>query len=227
MSKKILIADDEKRIAEILQAYLEREGFRVIATYDGKTALAKFHEENPDLIILDLMLPEISGWDVCREIRKESHVPIIMLTARDELTDKLIGLEIGADDYMTKPFESKELVARVKVQLRRSEYPPSPDSALVIDQLEIDQERRLVKIDGKTVDLTATEFDILISLAVSPGRVFSRMQILDKLGEAYEGYERTIDSHIKNLRKKIEPNLESPTYILTVHGVGYKMKDRG
>ncbi|PKH44809.1 DNA-binding response regulator [Dehalococcoides mccartyi] len=163
MSKKILIADDEKRIAEILQAYLEREGFRVIATYDGKTALAKFHEENPDLIILDLMLPEISGWDVCREIRKESHVPIIMLTARDELTDKLIGLEIGADDYMTKPFESKELVARVKVQLRRSEYPPSPDSALVIDQLEIDQERRLVKIDGKTVDLTATEFDILIS----------------------------------------------------------------
>ncbi|AGG06593.1 MULTISPECIES: response regulator transcription factor [Dehalococcoides] len=227
MSKKILIADDEKRIAEILQAYLEREGFRVIATYDGKTALAKFHEENPDLIILDLMLPEISGWDVCREIRKESRVPIIMLTARDELTDKLIGLEIGADDYMTKPFESKELVARVKVQLRRSEYPPSPDSALVIDQLEIDQERRLVKIDGKTVDLTATEFDILISLAVSPGRVFSRMQILDKLGEAYEGYERTIDSHIKNLRKKIEPNLESPTYILTVHGVGYKMKDRG
>jgi two-component system OmpR family response regulator len=227
MSKKILIADDEKRIAEILQAYLEREGFRVIATYDGKTALAKFHEENPDLIILDLMLPEISGWDVCREIRKESRVPIIMLTARDELTDKLIGLEIGADDYMTKPFESKELVARVKVQLRRSEYPPSPDSALVIDQLEIDQERRLVKIDGKTVDLTATEFDILISLAVSPGRVFSRMQILDKRGEAYEGYERTIDSHIKNLRKKIEPNLESPTYILTVHGVGYKMKDRG
>nr|BEL01055.1 response regulator transcription factor [Dehalococcoides mccartyi] len=227
MPKKILIADDEKRIAEILQAYLEREGFRVIATYDGKTALAKFHEENPDLIILDLMLPEISGWDVCREIRKESRVPIIMLTARDELTDKLIGLEIGADDYMTKPFESKELVARVKVQLRRSEYPPSPDSALVIDQLEIDQERRLVKIDGKTVDLTATEFDILISLAVSPGRVFSRMQILDKLGEAYEGYERTIDSHIKNLRKKIEPNLESPTYILTVHGVGYKMKDRG
>jgi len=227
MSKKILIADDEKRIAEILQAYLEREGFRVIATYDGKTALAKFHEENPDLIILDLMLPEISGWDVCREIRKESRVPIIMLTARDELTDKLIGLEIGADDYMTKPFESKELVARVKVQLRRSEYPPSPDSALVIDQLEIDQERRLVKIDGKTVDLTTTEFDILISLAVSPGRVFSRMQILDKLGEAYEGYERTIDSHIKNLRKKIEPNLESPTYILTVHGVGYKMKDRG
>ncbi|WP_411814312.1 response regulator [Dehalococcoides mccartyi] len=227
MTKQILIADDEKRIAEILQAYLEREGFMVVVTYDGKTALAKFHEENPDLIILDLMLPEISGWDVCREIRKESRVPIIMLTARDELTDKLIGLEIGADDYMTKPFEAKELVARVKAQLRRSEYTPSLDSVLIIDQLEIDKARRLVKIGGKAVDLTATEFDILINLAASPGRVFSRMQILDKLGEAYEGYERTIDSHIKNLRKKIEPDPESPAYILTIHGIGYKMKDKG
>ncbi|MBF4482291.1 MAG: response regulator transcription factor [Dehalococcoides mccartyi] len=227
MSKKILIADDENKIAEILKAYLEREGFKVSVTYTGKEALAKFREENPDLIILDLMLPEISGWDVCREIRKESRVPIIMLTARDELTDKLIGLEIGADDYMTKPFEAKELVARAKVQLRRSEHTPASESVLVIDRLEIDKERRLVKMDGENIDLTATEFDILANLAASPGRVFSRMQILDKLGEAYEGYERTIDSHIKNLRKKIEPDPESPAYILTVHGVGYKMKDKG
>ena len=227
MSKKILIADDENKIAEILKAYLEREGFKVSVTYNGKDALAKFREENPDLIILDLMLPEISGWDVCREIRKESRVPIIMLTARDELTDKLIGLEIGADDYMTKPFEAKELVARAKVQLRRSEHTPASEPVLVIDRLEIDTERRLVKMDGENIDLTATEFDILANLAASPGRVFSRMQILDKLGEAYEGYERTIDSHIKNLRKKIEPDPEAPAYILTVHGVGYKMKDKG
>jgi len=219
----VLVVDDEKRIVEIVRAYLEREGYRVAAAYDGKAALAAVEKEKPDLVILDLMLPEVSGWDVCRTLRASSSIPIIMLTARDDVTDKVVGLELGADDYVTKPFDPKELVARVKSVLRRSTAAPSPKPSVIIGDLVIDREKRLVKRGQQAIDLTATEFDILTVMAENPGRVFSRMKLLDRVqGDAYEGYERTIDSHIKNLRKKIEPDPNHPTYILTVHGVGYK-----
>ncbi len=225
--KKILVVDDEKKIVEIIQAYLERDGYQVIAAFDGKTALALALKQHPDLVILDLMLPEISGWEVCRMIRKESEVPIIMLTARDEVTDKIIGLEMGADDYVTKPFDTKELVSRVRAILRRAESKTAQKNIIQIADLYIDVDKRLVRRQEIAVDLTHNEFDILRVMAENPGRVFSRMQLLDKVqGDAYEGYERTIDSHIKNLRKKIEIDPEHPRYIITVHGVGYKLEER-
>ena len=225
--KKILVVDDEKKIVEIIQAYLERDGYQVIAAFDGKTALALALKQHPDLVILDLMLPEISGWEVCRMIRKESEVPIIMLTARDEVTDKIIGLEMGADDYVTKPFDTKELVSRVRAILRRAESKTAQKNIIQIADLYIDIDKRLVRRQEIAVDLTHNEFDILRVMAENPGRVFSRMQLLDKVqGDAYEGYERTIDSHIKNLRKKIEIDPEHPRYIITVHGVGYKLEER-
>ena len=225
--KKILVVDDEKKIVEIIQAYLEREGYQVISAGDGKTALSLAHSQHPDLIILDLMLPEISGWDVCRMIRKESDVPVIMLTARDEVTDKIVGLEMGADDYVTKPFDPKELVSRVRAVLRRTESKIVQPNIIKIADLYIDIEKRQVKRDEIFFDLTPNEFNLLRVMAENPGRVFSRMQLLDKVqGDAYEGYERTIDSHIKNLRKKIESDPEHPRYVITVHGVGYKVEDK-
>jgi two-component system OmpR family response regulator len=176
------------------------------------------------LIILDLMLPKISGWDVCRTVRQSSNVPIIMLTARDETTDKIIGLELGSDDYVTKPFDPKELVSRVRAVLRRYEGKPAIRAELKVGDIIIDNEKRLVVRGGNNIELTQTEFDLLKALADSPGRVYSRMQLLDLVqGEAFEGYERTIDSHIKNLRRKIEPDPDNPKYIITVHGVGYKI----
>jgi len=220
---KILIVDDEKQIIEIVKAYLEREGYRTLVAYDGRTALTLARKEHPNLIILDLMLPEITGWDVCRTLRAESDVPIIMLTARDDTTDKIVGLELGADDYVSKPFDPKELVSRVKAVLRR--YSAKPKRGLInIGDLIIDLQKRQVRRGEAEIQLTALEFDLLKTMAENPGGVYSRMQLLDKLqGEAYEGYERTIDSHIKNLRKKIEPDSEHPRYILTVYGVGYKV----
>jgi two-component system, OmpR family, response regulator len=224
LSVRILVVDDEKRIVEIVKAYLERDGYKVLAAYDGKSGLESARREHPDLIILDLMLPEISGWDVCRTLRKESDVPIIMLTARDETSDKIVGLELGADDYVSKPFDPKELVVRVKAVLRRYRTGTEPPSLLRVGDLHMDLGRRAVRLGDQDVDLTATEFDLLKALMESPGRVFSRMQLLDRVqGEAYEGYERTIDSHVKNLRKKIEPDPEHPAYVLTVYGVGYKL----
>jgi DNA-binding response OmpR family regulator len=179
--------------------------------------------EAPDLIILDLMLPEISGWDVCRTLRAQSSVPIIMLTARDEDTDKIVGLEIGADDYVTKPFNPKELVSRVRAILRRAEGMTAKPKKIEFPDLSIDLEKHEVRVNNRLVELTPTEFELLKVLAESPGRVYSRMQLLDKVqGEAYEGYERTIDSHIKNLRKKVEVDPDQPKYILTVRGIGYK-----
>jgi DNA-binding response OmpR family regulator len=218
----ILIVDDERQIVEIVKAYLEREGYRTIASYDGKSALDLARKEHPDLIVLDLMLPGLTGWDVCRTLRAESDVPIIMLTARDDTTDKIVGLELGADDYVSKPFDVKELVSRVRAVLRR--YSAEPHHSLVkLGELRVDLEKRQVKRGDLEIQLTALEFDLFKVMAENPGRVYSRMQLLDKLqGEAYEGYERTIDSHIKNLRKKIEPDPEHPKFILTVHGVGYK-----
>ena len=226
MGRKILVVDDEKRIVEILKAYLERDGYRVIAAYDGRSALELARNNSPDLIILDLMLPEISGWDVCRTLRKESDVPIIMLTARDETTDKIVGLELGADDYVTKPFDPKELVTRVRTVIRRSEGGMASKPVLNVADLSIDVEKRLVKRGDEDIGLTPVEFELLRVLAENPGRVYSRMQLLDKAqGDAYEGYDRTIDSHIKNLRRKIEPDPDHPRYIITVYGVGYKLED--
>lgn len=226
MSKKILVVDDEKRIVDIVKAYLEREGFAVLTAYDGKEALEVARTRNPDLIILDLMLPEIDGFDVCRTLRKDMETPIIMLTAREDTTDKIIGLEIGADDYVTKPFDAKELMSRVKAVLRRTDKAQAKKKKIIINKLEIDAERRKVTKKGKEISLTSFEFDLLRALAETPGRVYSRMQLLDiTQGEAYEAYERTVDSHIKNLRKKIEPNPDKPSYIITVYGVGYKMAE--
>ncbi|MBI2829838.1 MAG: response regulator transcription factor [Chloroflexi bacterium] len=225
---RILVVDDEKKIVEIVRAYLEKDGFQVTSAYDGKMALELAKRQNPDLIVLDLMLPEVSGWDVCRSLRKESNVPIIMLTARDETTDKIVGLELGADDYMTKPFDPKELVSRVKAVLRRSAAPPTPRAIISVAGLVVDIEKRTAFRDGQGISLTPNEFDLLRVMAENPGRVFSRSQLLDRVqGDAYEGYERTIDSHIKNLRKKVESDPEHPKYIITVYGVGYKLEDSG
>jgi DNA-binding response OmpR family regulator len=224
VTRKILIVDDEQKIIEIVRAYLEREGFRVVTAFDGEAALKTFRQEKPDLIVLDLMLPKMSGQDVCRAIRKESEVPIIMLTARDEMTDKIVGLELGADDYLTKPFEGRELVARVKAILRRSE-PRIAIPVIKAGDIVIDTERRQISVRERLVELTTTEFELLRLLAAHPGRVFSRAELLDRLqGDAYEGYERTIDSHIKNLRRKIEPDPDRPSYIHTIYGAGYKLE---
>ncbi len=227
-AKKILVVDDEKKIVDIVKAYLERESYQVMVAYEGKSALELARRQLPDLIVLDLMLPEITGWDICRSLRRTSDVPIIMLTARDETTDKIVGLELGADDYVTKPFDPKELVSRVKALLRRSEGKMVPKSRLDVADLSIDIEKRLVRRGDETIGLTPIEFEILKVLAENPGRVYRRMQLLDIVqGDAYEGYDRTIDSHIKNLRKKIEPDPEHPRYIITVYGVGYKLEENG
>jgi two-component system OmpR family response regulator len=172
------------------------------------------------------MLPEVSGWDVCRILRKESDVPVVMLTARDDVTDKIVGLELGADDYVTKPFDAKELLSRIRAVLRRYEGKGVGPQKLLVGDLSIEIEKRVVRRGDHTIDLTSTEFDLLQTLAASPGRVYTRMQLLDKVqGEAYEGYERTVDSHIKNLRKKLEPDPDHPRYIVTVYGAGYKMAE--
>jgi DNA-binding response OmpR family regulator len=227
MENKILVVDDEKAIVEIVKAYLKREGYRVITAFDGNLVIELVRQEHPDLIVLDLMLPGVTGWDICRALRKESDIPIIMLTARDDVTDKIVGLELGADDYVTKPFDPKELVSRVRAVLRRTGAKPSDGKLIRLVGLVIDSGRREVRRENKILELTPTEFDLLKILADSPGRVFSRLQLLDKIqGDTYEGYERTIDSHIKNLRKKMESDPERPKYIVTVYGIGYKMEDR-
>lgn len=221
--KKILVVDDEKKIVDIVKAYLERDGYKVIVAYDGRLALHMARSESPDLIVLDLMLPEVSGSDVCRTLRAESNVPIIMLTALGDDSDKIVGLELGADDYVVKPFNPKELVSRVRAVLRRAEGAAVKTKRIEIADLSIDLERHEVRRGERLVELTLTEFELLRVLAEAPGRVYSRMQLLDKAqGSAYEGYERTIDSHIKNLRKKVETDPEHPRYLITVRGVGYK-----
>jgi DNA-binding response OmpR family regulator len=227
MATKILVVDDELKIVRTVRAYLEQAGFAVVSAGDGKTALATFRHENPSLVILDLGLPEMDGLDVTRAIRKASEVPIIMLTARVEETDKLVGLELGADDYMVKPFSPRELVARVRAVLRRVESPKEPaQSPITIGDLTIDPARRSARLRDRGIDLTTTEFDLLWVLAESPGRVFTRLELLDKVqGYAYEGYERTIDVHVKNLRRKIETSPQKPEYILTVYGAGYKFSE--
>jgi DNA-binding response OmpR family regulator len=225
---RILVVDDEAQIARVLRGYLEQAGFAVTTAHDGREALRLARHEPLDLIILDLMLPEVDGLDVCRTLRKESDVPIIMLTARVEETDRLIGLELGADDYVTKPFSPREVVARVRAVLRRTRpgAEGAADETLQVSDLVLDAARRALTVSGKRVDLTPSEFEILRAMMRSPGRVFTRAQLLEAAqGEAYEGYERTIDTHIKNLRQKIEDVPRRPEYLLTVHGVGYRMRE--
>ncbi|MGI9859760.1 response regulator transcription factor [Moorella naiadis] len=229
MAKKtILIIEDEAKIAQMIQQHLTREQFTAVVAADGKAGLEAARQENPDLIILDLMLPGLSGLDVCREIRKESQVPIIMLTARSEEIDKLLGLELGADDYITKPFSLAELVARIRAVLRRTggQEQPVAGNVQARGDLTIDFDGLQVYKKGQPVNLTPTEFNLLAVLFRHPGRVYSRLQLLDAaLGEAYQGYERSIDTHISNLRRKIEADPAAPRYILTVYGMGYKFND--
>ena len=226
--KTILVVDDEIKIVQLVRDYLERAGFNVRVAQDGPTALALARAEKPAMVILDLGLPGMDGLDVTRELRKTSTAPILMLTARSEESDKLIGLELGADDYITKPFSPKELVARVRVVFRRMEtYSASETEIIRIADLTLDVPRLRLTAAGRSLEeLTPTEFQLLVTLARSPGRVFTRSQLLDAVhGIAFESYERAIDAHIKNIRRKIEPDPRSPVYILTVYGVGYKFND--
>jgi two-component system alkaline phosphatase synthesis response regulator PhoP len=221
--KKILVVDDEVQIVKVLQAYLEKAGFEVITAGDGGAALSTFRQTRPDFVILDLNLPVLDGLDVCRTIRRESNVPVMMLTARVEEADRLIGLELGADDYVVKPFSPREIVARVRTIARRAFGAPAKAEVIQEGDLLIDLTGHSVSRSGQMVDLTPTEFDILVALASQPRRVFTRMQVMERaMGEAFEGYERTIDAHIKNLRNKLEPNHKKHVYIHTVFGVGYK-----
>lgn len=227
MSKKILVVEDETKIADMIKKYLEREMFAVDTAYDGKQGLEKALRDKPSLIILDLMLPEINGFEVCREIRKENKTPIIMLTAKTQEIDKLLGLELGADDYITKPFSLAELTARVKAVLRRTgEYEASTSNIISQGQIKLDLDKCELNLEDKQVLLTPMELNILAMLMRNPGRVYSRLQLLElALNESYEGYERSIDTHISNLRKKIEPDPSTPQHILTVYGIGYKFKE--
>ena len=224
-----MVVEDERQIARMVQAYLSKEGFRVEVAFDGEEGWIRFREGKPDLVILDLMLPRLHGLELARRIRGQSTVPIIMLTARAEEADRVAGLELGADDYVTKPFSLRELAARVRAVLRRVEGAAARD-ALELGPLKIDFAAREVYLNGNPVELTPTEFDLLAYLARHPGRVFTRTELLEAIQErSYASLPRTIDSHIKNLRQKVEPDPASPQYILTVHGVGYKFRppDRG
>ena len=226
MNETILVVDDEPKIVKQARDYLERGGFRVVAAGDGKTAMAVARHEQPDLIVLDLNLPEMDGLDVCRALRRESDVPIIMLTARVEETDRLIGLELGADDYITKPFSPRELVARVRAVLRRVQGGVHQPGLIRAGDLEIDLQAHRVTQTGEPIHLTRTEFNLLAVLAQHPGQTFSREQLLDRLhGVAYAGYDRSVDAHIKNLRRQLELDPSDPRYVLTVYGVGYRFTD--
>jgi two-component system alkaline phosphatase synthesis response regulator PhoP len=219
----ILIIEDETELVKVLRSYLEQAGFSVLAASRGDTGLSIWEHKRPDLVILDLNLPGMDGLDVAREIRRKASTPIIMLTARVEETDQLIGLELGADDYITKPFSPRLVVARVRALLRRSDATAAPNQVLRIQDLEIDVEAYRVLRGTQNIELTPTEFNLLAAMASQPGRAFSRLQLLEvSQGSAYEGYERTIDAHIKNLRAKIEPDPRNPRYIETVFGIGYR-----
>ena len=224
--KHILVVDDEARIADIARDYLERAGFRVSVAGSGPDALAAARARRPDLIVLDLGLPQIDGLDVTRTLRKHSNVPIIMLTARVEERDKLLGLEIGADDYVTKPFSPKELVARVRAVFRRIDAPPERGQLIHAGDVELDTAKMRAEVAGREVEVTPTEFELLATLARQPGRVFTRAQLLDAIrGVEVDSFDRAIDTHVKNIRRKIEPDARHPRYLLTVHGVGYKLAE--
>ena len=229
----ILVVDDEPKIVQLARDYLEHAGFAVVTAGDGRTALERVASQHPDLLILDLGLPGLDGLEVTRRLRQAGDLPIVMLTARDDELDKVLGLELGADDYLTKPFSPRELVARVRAVLRRAERtgrgePPAGEGGGVIEagDVTIDVDRMRVEAGGRSIDLTPTEFQLLVTLARRPGQIRTRSQLLDAVhGVAFESYERAIDTHIKNLRRKLEPDPRVPRYILTVHGVGYRFAD--
>ncbi|MFN8382287.1 MAG: response regulator transcription factor [Anaerolineales bacterium] len=224
MSQTILVVDDEKRLVSLVESYLKQEGYRAVTAHNGRDALVVAERENPDLIILDIMMPEMNGYEFMRAHRAEKDTPIIMLTAKVEDDDKVIGLELGADDYVTKPFKPRELMARVRNVLRRMGKSEPKGKTLKVSDITLDRDSREVFAGGRSVDLTPSEFDLLAALMGSPGRVFSRLDLLDVIqGVRYEGYERTIDTHIKNLRSKIEEDPRKPRYIETVYGVGYRL----
>lgn len=230
----VLLVDDDPKLLDLLVNYFTKEQFTVLAARDGEEALRIFRKEQPQLLALDLMLPKIDGRDVCRTIRQDSTVPIIMLTARDAEFDRLMGLELGADDYVTKPFSMRELVARVRALLRRTygaygqQKERAPETVIRAGTLELDLDRHILRWkeegDGwKPIELTPIEFNLLEVLMKSPGHVYNRLQLMENShGFAFDGYERTIDAHIRNLRRKIEPDTKNPRYILTVYGIGYK-----
>jgi two-component system, OmpR family, response regulator len=222
MNRCILLIEDEVQILEICRDYLQTAGYDTISATDGTSGLAAFHKNSPALVVLDLMLPGLDGWEICKQIRKGSNTPIIMLTARHKESDKLLGLEMGADDYITKPFSPRELVVRVRTVLRRAGEGPAVEPPAV-NRLTLDQDHYRVIMPEGEISLTPTEFDILSALKSQPGRVFSRAQLLKAShGVAFKSYERAIDSHIRNLRRKLDPDEGEERHIITVHGYGYK-----
>ena len=225
LNQRILVVDDDKEVVRLMRAYLEQAGFEVLVAYDGETAVHNLRREKPDLVLLDLMLPGMDGWEITRLMRSDTNLaatPIIMLTARVDDTDKIVGLEMGADDYVTKPYNPREVVARVKARLRSADSYQA--QVLRVGELEMDLGRREVKVNGRLVDLTPSEFNLLRVLMEQAGYVFTRSELVSKgLGAEYEGLDRTLDSHIRNLRRKIEPDVKNPIYIETVYGVGYRL----
>jgi two-component system, OmpR family, alkaline phosphatase synthesis response regulator PhoP len=223
--QRILIVDDEPKITQLVRDYLERSGFAVVTARDGREAVMRARTDRPDLIVLDLGLPDLDGLDVTRQLRRDSQVPIIMLTARDDEADRVAGLELGADDYVTKPFSPRELVARVRAVLRRQAGEVGGE-VLRAGDLELDVPKMRAEVSGRAIDLTTTEFQLLVALGRQPGRIFTRGQLLDAIhGVAFETYERAIDAHVKNIRRKLEPDPRRPRYLLTVYGVGYRLAD--
>jgi len=230
MAQRILVADDDRSIVKVITSYLEKSGFQTFSAYDGEMALHQLRRERPDLVILDLMMPNRDGWEVTKIVRTDHSLaatPIIMLTARVEDTDKIVGLELGADDYITKPFNAQEVVTRVKALLRRVKLDQSPQALphiLIHGALKLDIDQRILFIDSRSIDLTRTEFSLLEAFMSNPGYTLTRDELLEKsLGYAYEGMGRALDTHIRNLRRKIEPDPDNPTYIQTMYGVGYKL----
>ncbi len=224
--KSVLVVEDEIKIARLVRDYLEQAGFAVLEAADGPAALTMARRDTPDAIVLDLGLPGMDGLDVTRRLRATSSVPIIILTARSDETDRVVGLELGADDYVVKPFSPKELVARIRAVLRRADATLGGGEVIRAGEVTIDLPKMRVTVGDEVVDLTATEFDLLATLARHPGRIYSRAQLLDAVhGVAFESYERSVDAHVKNIRRKIEPNPRKPRYVLTVYGVGYKFAD--
>ena len=223
MSKTILVVDDNERLRTLVKAYLTQEGYRVVTASDGREALFVAREENPDLIVLDIMMPEMDGYEFMRTHRKERETPIIILTAKIEETDALLGLELGADDYISKPFSMRILAARIRAVLRRVGKDTPEVDVLRVADIVLDRNGRSVKVADNAIDLTPSEFDILATLMASPGRAYSRLDLLDRVqGTAFEGYERTIDVHVRNLRTKIEPDPRNPRYVETIYGIGYR-----
>ena len=226
VAKRVLVVDDEAKIVEVVGDYLRSNGFSVTTAADGEGAVASARARPPDLVVLDLGLPGLDGLDVARALRRASPVPIIMLTARGEETDRVLGLELGADDYLVKPFSPRELLARVRAVLRRAEGLQMERERFVVGDVVVDTSRREVTLGDGVIELTATEFDLLVALARQPGRVFTRAQLLGAIhGVVVESYERTVDAHIKNIRRKLEPDPRQPRYLLTVHSVGYRFAD--